>query len=96
MKLICFIKAIICCVFPKQTNYYKHTKQLVDVEPEYPIKFSEKDKEMVVPTEQTKKLSKIIFSDDLEKYRQVNGSLNDEGNKIFSKRINEYLESKGE
>ena len=45
-KIKCFIKAIICCIFPKQTNYYKHTKQLVDVEPEYPVIFSEKDKKL--------------------------------------------------
>ena len=55
----------------------------------------------IEPTEQSKKIAqeiakKMIYSDDLEKYRQVNGCLNDEGNKIFSKRINEYLESKGE
>lgn len=55
----------------------------------------------IEPTEQSKKIAqeitkKMIYSDDLEKYRQVNGSLNDEGNKIFSKRINKYLESKGD
>ena len=55
----------------------------------------------IEPTEQSKKIAeeitkKMIYSDDLEKYRQVNGSLNDEGNKIFSKRIINYLESKGE
>lgn len=50
---------------------------------------------LVVPTEQTKELAKIIFSDDLEKYRQVNGSLNDEGSKIFCQRVNDYLDKKG-
>ena len=52
----------------------------------------------IEPTEQSKKianeLSEIIFSDDLEKYRQVNGSLNDEGSKIFSERIKSYLDNK--
>lgn len=39
-------------------------------------------------------IDRIIFSDDLEIYRQVNGSLNDKGNKIFSKRVNDYLDNK--
>ena len=55
----------------------------------------------IEPTEQSKIIAqeiakKIIYSDDLEKYRQVNGSLNDEGKKIFSERVKNYLESKGE
>ena len=55
----------------------------------------------IEPTEQSKKIAqeiikKMIYSDDLEKYRQVNGSLNDEGSKIFCQRIKNYLESKGE
>lgn len=37
---------------------------------------------------------RIIFSDDLEKYRQVNGSLNDEGSKIFCQRVKDYLNKK--
>lgn len=39
-------------------------------------------------------LDRIIFSDDLEKYRQVNGSLNDEGSKIFCQRVKDYLDKK--
>lgn len=55
----------------------------------------------IEPTEQSKIIvqeivKKIIYSDDLEKYRQVNGALNDEGRKIFSERVKNYLESKGE
>jgi hypothetical protein len=55
----------------------------------------------IEPTEQSKIITqeiakKIIYSDDLEKYRQVNGSLNDEGRKIFSERVKNYLGSKGE
>lgn len=41
-------------------------------------------------------IDRIIFNDDLEKYRQVNGCLNDKGNKIFSKRVNDYLDEKKE
>ena len=41
-------------------------------------------------------LDRIIFSDDLEKYRQVNGFLNDKGNEIFCKRVNDYLDNKRE
>lgn len=52
----------------------------------------------IKPAEQSKKitseLEKIIFSDDLEQYRQVNGSLNNEGNKIFSERVKKYLNNK--
>lgn len=63
---------------------------------EYVVKVTNEDgSEIIVPSEQTKKLAKIIFSDDLEKYRQVNGSLNDEGSKIFCQRINDYLDKKG-
>ena len=39
-------------------------------------------------------IDRIIFSDDLEKYRQVNGFLNDKGNEIFSKRVKDYLDKK--
>ena len=39
-------------------------------------------------------IDRIIFSDDLEKYRQVNGSLNDEGSKIFCQRVKDYLDKK--
>ena len=38
---------------------------------------------------------KIVYSDDLEKYRQVNGFLNDKGNKIFCQRVHNYLDKKG-
>ena len=53
----------------------------------------------IEPTEQSKKIAqeiakKIIFSDDLEQYRQVNGNLNKKGQKLFSERINAYLDSK--
>lgn len=54
-KIKCFIKAIICCIFPKKTKYYKHSKSLVDVEPEYLI-LSENDEELIVPTEQYKRM----------------------------------------
>lgn len=37
-------------------------------------------------------IDRIIFSDDLEKYRQANGFLNDKGNEIFCKRVNDYLD----
>ena len=51
------------------------------------------------PTEQAKKIANeitksVIYSDDLEQYRCVNGSLSDLGNKIFSERINIYLNNK--
>ena len=36
----------------------------------------------------------IYNNDDLEKYRQVNGILNDEGQRIFCNRINAYLDQK--
>lgn len=49
---------------------------------------------IIVPNDISRQLAKIIFSDDLEKYRQVNGSLNDEGNKIFCQRVNDYLDKK--
>ena len=55
----------------------------------------EQGEEYIVPNEQTKELEKIIFSDDIEKYRQVNGLLNDEGSKIFCQRVNDYLDNKG-
>mgnify|MGYP003466621075 FL=1 len=53
----------------------------------------------IKPTEQAKKIANeitksVIYSDDLEQYRCVNGSLSDLGNKIFSERINIYLNNK--
>ena len=53
----------------------------------------------IEPTEQSKKIAKklakrLIYSDDLEQYRQVNGKLNRKGQKLFRERINTYLDSK--
>lgn len=45
--------------------------------------------------DECKDFDEIVYSDDLEKYRQVNGSLNDKGNKIFCQRVNRYLDKKG-
>lgn len=39
-------------------------------------------------------MKQIYNNDDLEKYRQVNGILNDEGQRIFCDRINAYLDQK--
>ena len=62
---------------------------------EYIVKVTNEDgSEIIVPNDISKELEKIIFSDDLEKYRQANGSLNDEGSKIFCQRVNDYLDKK--
>lgn len=63
-KIICFIKAIICCIFPKQTKYYKHSKKLVDINPELFI-LGDKDDEFIVNNKVTSKeideaISKMI------------------------------------
>lgn len=54
----------------------------------------------IEPTEQSSIIAneitkKILYSDDLEKYRQVNGILNDEGSKIFNERVKAYLDKEG-
>lgn len=84
----------------KEKTYYKKFGNVMEIwqekekntgKPYFIIKLLGTDDDS---QDECKAFDELVFSDDLEKYRQVNGFLNDKGNKIFCQRVNNYLDKK--